>query len=204
MKKNLYNILGIEKTSSYAEIRKAYKKKAKETHPDAGGSDEEFKEVSEAYAILIDPDKRRSYDKTGQKPTSANRIVAEAYSLLSMLFSQVIEGAVDKFDNTDIIKMTKSIASKLRSDNITNTEILKEKIKKLLDGKNRGEYFDKAHPDLLSISFDLKIQGVKGEIASKKNFLRTIDVVLALLDGYKFRIGDKHEVREARKEGSSL
>lgn len=63
--KDYYAILGVEKDASTEEIRKAFQQKARKLHPDvnkAPDAEERFKEVSEAYAVLSDPDKRKRYD----------------------------------------------------------------------------------------------------------------------------------------------
>ena len=59
----LYEILGVEKTASEAEIRKAFKKLAIKHHPDRGGDQEKFKEINGAYEILKDEEKRKVYDE---------------------------------------------------------------------------------------------------------------------------------------------
>lgn len=57
-----YKILDVTRTATEIEIKKAYRKQSLIHHPDKGGSEEKFKEVSEAYAILSDTQKRRRYD----------------------------------------------------------------------------------------------------------------------------------------------
>lgn len=57
-----YNILGIDRNASEADIKQAYRKLAMRHHPDRGGDQEKFKEIQEAYATLSDPDKRHQYD----------------------------------------------------------------------------------------------------------------------------------------------
>jgi len=68
-KKDYYDILGVDKDASQKEIKKAYRKLAKKHHPDMNDGDEQssekFKEISEAYEILSDPDKRKRYDQYG-------------------------------------------------------------------------------------------------------------------------------------------
>ncbi|HZD81019.1 MAG TPA: molecular chaperone DnaJ [Actinomycetota bacterium] len=69
MATDLYEILGVGRNASQEEIRRAYRRLARELHPDVSGdpgSEERFKEVSAAYEILSDPQKRQQYDLYGQ------------------------------------------------------------------------------------------------------------------------------------------
>lgn len=64
-----YKTLGLEKTASVEDIKKAYRKLALQYHPDRNkgdkASEETFKKISEAYAVLSDPEKKRQYDTVG-------------------------------------------------------------------------------------------------------------------------------------------
>lgn len=62
VQKDFYRLLSISQTATTAEIKSAYYRLAKECHPDTGGTEETFKQVSEAYNTLSDPNKRREYD----------------------------------------------------------------------------------------------------------------------------------------------
>ncbi len=68
-KKDYYEILGVSRDADDATLKKAYRALAKKYHPDTNQGDaeaeEKFKEASEAYAVLSDPDKRRQYDQFG-------------------------------------------------------------------------------------------------------------------------------------------
>jgi molecular chaperone DnaJ len=64
--KDYYDILGVSKNATQEEIKKAFRKQARKHHPDAGGSEERFKEINEAYEVLSDPEKRKQYDQFGQ------------------------------------------------------------------------------------------------------------------------------------------
>jgi DnaJ-class molecular chaperone len=67
MKKNYYEILGVDKKSTQDDIKKAYRNLSKKYHPDKnGGDDSKFKEINEAYDTLGDEVKRREYDNPNQ------------------------------------------------------------------------------------------------------------------------------------------
>ncbi|KAJ8611493.1 hypothetical protein CTAYLR_010477 [Chrysophaeum taylorii] len=58
-----YEVLGVSAGCSDAEIKKAYRRLALKEHPDKGGDPERFKRISEAYAVLSDPQQRQAYDR---------------------------------------------------------------------------------------------------------------------------------------------
>jgi molecular chaperone DnaJ len=72
-KRDYYEILGVNKDASADEIKKAFRRKAVELHPDKQGGDEEkFKEINEAYEVLKDSSKRQRYDQFGHAGVGGN------------------------------------------------------------------------------------------------------------------------------------
>lgn len=65
-----YEVLGVPKTATAAEIKKAYRKLALKNHPDKGGDPELFKTITVAYEVLSDSEKREVYDQVRSRPSS--------------------------------------------------------------------------------------------------------------------------------------
>ncbi|HEX5774540.1 MAG TPA: molecular chaperone DnaJ [Candidatus Paceibacterota bacterium] len=66
MAKNYYDVLGVDKKATKDDIKKAFRKLAQKHHPDKGGDESTFKEITEAYSVLADEKRRREYDSYGQ------------------------------------------------------------------------------------------------------------------------------------------
>jgi molecular chaperone DnaJ len=94
MKKDFYEILGISKNANAAEIKKAYRKKAIEFHPDKNPGDaeaeENFKKAAEAYEILSDPQKKAKFDQYGHQAFDGDSGGGRGFGGMNMddIFSQ--------------------------------------------------------------------------------------------------------------------
>ena len=71
-KRDYYDVLGVGKSASADEVKKAFRKQAIEHHPDRGGDEAKFKELNEAYEVLKDHDKRKRYDQFGHAGVGGN------------------------------------------------------------------------------------------------------------------------------------
>ncbi|KAF4317567.1 hypothetical protein BBO99_00006798 [Phytophthora kernoviae] len=81
-----YEALGVAKTATAAEIKKAYRKLALKNHPDKGGDPELFKTITVAYEVLSDPEKRELYDQYGEEGLQNGGGGGDASDLFSQFF----------------------------------------------------------------------------------------------------------------------
>ena len=106
MAKDYYKILGVDKNSSKDDVKKAFRNLAHKYHPDKKGGDEaKFKEVSEAYSVLGDDQKRTEYDRYGHAWAGAGQGGAQGGQAGGFDFSQFAGGAggFEGFDFNEII-----------------------------------------------------------------------------------------------------
>ena len=88
---NLYAILDLQPTATYQQIKQAFRKKAKQHHPDKGGSSKDFDAIMRANIVLSDPDRRRKYDATGEVDDDAvDNTHAKAVSAIVGVISAIV------------------------------------------------------------------------------------------------------------------
>src|SRR4029079_14326729 len=103
-----YQLLGLSKTASDVEIKKAYRKLAMATHPDKiKGKEEEFKKYTEAYEVLIDPHKRKMYDTYGKVDNLKVRRSPDINLTLDVTLKDLYFGANKKMTYTRKVKCDK-------------------------------------------------------------------------------------------------
>lgn len=86
-----YEVLGLTPSASKTDIEYAYARRARETHPDRGGSEQAFRDVKRAYDILIDDAARLHYDRTGEVPGEAkHEPIVVAMGVISPIYAKVL------------------------------------------------------------------------------------------------------------------
>lgn len=84
-----YKTLHVEKTADAQQIKKAYRKLAIKHHPDKGGDPEQFKEITRAYEVLSDEEKRKKYDRYGEEGLDDDGFrPGDATDIFEMVFGQ--------------------------------------------------------------------------------------------------------------------
>lgn len=94
---NPYEVLGVRKNATPAQIKRAHRRRAMETHPDRGGSPEDFSAVTLAWKVLSDEKHRAHFDRTGEMPdTGPNRERQMLLTMLSLHVMSIVAQAAQK------------------------------------------------------------------------------------------------------------
>lgn len=183
--RNLYEDLKVSKKTTPEQIKEAFRKMAKKTHPDKGGNAEEFRAIAIAYNILSDEEKRRRYDN-GENPDYINQPNKDENQVLSMiltLFNSVVDQNIDLTHNNlfDIIKQ--SIQT-----NQQNFKVEKERNKTNIEKYNnilkRIKKKEKSIPFIQIL--DDKIRACNAEIIHLDESIKLCDVALKLIEGCEY------------------
>ena len=127
---NLYNLLGVGHNASEIEIKKAYKKQALVNHPDKGGSEDLFKQISYAYHVLIDKDKKTVYDQNyeGDDMTiDVSGLINDTSIRLSDTYKELIIKWIEEYSDNSIVNNFNVIFPKILTKILENTTINKPK-----------------------------------------------------------------------------
>ena len=188
---DLYAVLGIKKDASKDEIKGAYRRKAKEHHPDSGSkpSSDAFNAATKAYRLLSDDARRRDYDETGnaEDATLDDPLLAKAMGFMSMAFNAVMDRpdvlsinlplALERALNDTLNKATANVAAGEKE--LRKMQRAKEKLKRKKD--RNGD-------DHIMRLLDIAITGIQRPLDGAKLDVSAIRKAIELLDagGYEF------------------
>lgn len=169
--KNLYDVLAIAKDATAEQIKKAYRKLAMKHHPDKGGDELQFKELSKAYSVLSDEAKRKRYDETGQ--------VEEERDPFNEILASFVSDLQDNVDNlnADIIDIAKKkIKKEIKEINLARIQT-ENKIKYL------NFFLKRIKKDTESNVFNLVTQNKIEQLKSKLEAItKSMDILKRMED----------------------
>ncbi len=156
--KKHYETLGVKTDATEQELKDAYRTKANEQHPDKqNGNTEAFKILSNAYNVLIDPERRKFYDETGSE-MKTDELERKAGALLQQLFQMIVsQNGLEKIIYLDIIKIINKQIDKIMIEFKTKIDTAKKSRTEIGKILKRVKHKDKNNP----ISFILKQEEIK-------------------------------------------
>jgi curved DNA-binding protein CbpA len=207
-----YEELGVPRHAPTDEIKKAHRKRAKKTHPDAGGDPEAFARTQTALSVLTDPERRRKYDETGEigdKKVDNER--AQALQMVHMHIGNMINAYVQNNFAPAYDPRNYDVVAKVRT-------LLSTEIRKMQEAISTGEKhikvvervmerFHRARPRADSVDFI--VDGFKAQIANAqrqmediRGGIRTTTLAIDLLDQYDFRFDPPTSARDYAAGGT--
>jgi hypothetical protein len=183
---DLYRLLGIRRGATKAEVRRAYRRKAKVSHPDSGGSVEAFSALATAHDVLSDEDRRERYDTTGEiEPARPNNFDGSAIEVIAHKLGLIIHaehdvtsmdiGAVIKQAiREDIVSRKLSIASQIQA--VERAGCLRARVRRKANGEDNA----------LARVLDWHERATKDHVKKNEEAVRAMERALEILEGYSF------------------
>lgn len=194
---DIYATLGVPKDATKEQIKKAYRKRSLETHPDKHGGDkgkaEEFMALTRYYKILSDDEARKRYD-AGEDPESIAKdgesIEEQAIKAVVQLFMAVIDGEDEK--TTNVFKaMHQSIDAKT-TQYMEERNRSEQRIKKAEEALARIICKPKA-PNIFEASLNQQILMFKQNVANCERNIEIGKAAKKIIDNYAYRVDPKTE-----------
>jgi hypothetical protein len=183
---DLYQLLGIKRVATRDEIRKAYRRKAKSSHPDSGGSAEAFNALTAAHEVLSDTRRRERYDTTGEiEQARADNFDGSAIEVIAQKLGLIIhaEQDVTALDIGAVLEQTIRDDIVLRKSSIANQKRAMERAAKLRARvKRKGDGKDNA----LARVLDWHEGSAKDSVRKNEDAVRSMERALEILDLYSF------------------
>lgn len=183
--KNPYQTLGVDKDAPASEVRKAYRRKAKRAHPDAGGSAAEFSELSRALAILINPKKRKEYDTTGTVDERPDNEQADAVGIILGIMMSAIAKHGERCLKVDLVKEVAKACKQI----IENNEEMKSQLAaKIATGRKVMARLKrkKKGPTFLLLAMERAIEAQTEPLININKTIAQHDAALKMLKDYEF------------------
>ncbi len=181
-----YEILGVSADAELDSINAAYRRHAREHHPDAGGDASAFAQLQSAVELLRDPARRERYDETGETEDQTDGNGAAIATLIDA-FNKIIASAAEAFHQVDIIGATDAHLAQMLVEIRKAGEEASLKGKRIENAINRlqygGEGLDVIRGELLSQARDA--ENVPIQIAQHE---ATVTAARELLKGYRWKV----------------
>lgn len=196
---SLYDDLGIKPNAKPPAVRKAYIKKAKKAHPDAGGSAEAFKKIKEAYDVLSNPERRERYDRDGTTDEPRDLRTARAMEMIGASFDATIKRGdmqIDWARTTDIVAVMKSGLKAIHDkckEQLTEADRILEMLREMF-----VRLETRPERDVVGETIAGRIKGLQMQ---REKIALDFDAsvsALAMLEGYIYRLDPKAKKAEQR------
>lgn len=187
--KSPYKILGVSPEADESQIKKAFRMKARQIHPDKTGkkSDKEFAELSNAYAIIANPERRKKFDESGEdyhNKTFEEKVHEEVKALIVIALEQ------SDFENRDLFKSLKKCVQ-IQIQKERDSKLDKEKRKLKFENLSKRVSKKNSSPNAATIAISEQINMAQKAMDAHDQTILLMFGVIKELDLYQWEFEEK-------------
>ena len=184
-----YEILGVSKNATPDEINAAYKKKAKSSHPDQGGSAEKFTRIKQASMVLLDPKKRKRFDEDGfAEDDKPDNLTSTAMQRVVNFFINTINASMDgrgvDLNQLDLVAGANLFFDQEISSIKNNIANVKKQITQFEKAAKRIK--SKRKNDMIKVMLNHHCQGLRKVVDANEQEVAVLSLAKDVLKDYSF------------------
>lgn len=172
---NHYEVLGVSPDASPEEIKKAYREKAKQVHPDKGGDQSDFEPIVHAYDVLKNPERRQLYDATGQDKKTP--IEQSVQGLLMELFNRALSVEND-------LPIVRTVREQVKSGMENIPGMIEDLNARKLKLQAKREKVKAKGPNLVHMIIDGELKGIAAKVMQLEHEIEVGKAALKELKNY--------------------
>ncbi len=184
MSDDLYKVLGVPREASTEEVRKAYRRKAKKAHPDAGGDAVKFGALQRAHDVLVDPTRRANYDATGEvdEAPAIDFELTQALGRIGHMLMEMLTGEPDPLGHP-LVEVMRDHIKKAKA-NVDSTIVIR---KRTLSRAKKMKFTRRTPgPNMIAAGIDWNVRAATKALEGAKQELAILDRAAALLADYDY------------------
>ncbi|MFN7103580.1 MAG: J domain-containing protein [Pseudorhizobium sp.] len=180
-----YDTLGVARNADATQIKTAYRRRAKNAHPDTGGDVDMFAKLTTSYELLCDPVRRKVFDETGYDPTLADTKDLEGLLVLETLINDFILDEREPGSFDPVAAMRRKLTDRIVNVrfHILELERHRARIRNHLDRIGR-----KPETDFLGSMMRARGDSITDAILKAEAQIVTIEKAYMMLDGYSYEL----------------
>lgn len=180
-----YDILGVERDAGDAQLKAAYRRRAKTSHPDSGGDSQAFDRMQKAYELLLDPVRRKVFDETGYDIELADSVDLQALVIVEKLVTETVldEREPGSFDPVEHMQST--LSDEIRKVRFNKSELERHASRITLHLERLGKRPGK---DVLAHMFRSRIKAIEEAIAEMEAKIEANKRASDMLTGYTYQV----------------
>lgn len=194
---NPYEILGVRRDASDDQIKAAYRRRAKATHPDSGGDPAAFGRVQKAYELLLDPVRRKVFDDTGYDVELADPVDLQALIVIEKLVNELTLDEREPGSFDPLARMRSDLSEEMRKARFSKRELERHAARI----EHHLERLDKRPTtDILGSMLRARIKAITTAISETEAKIKASERACEMLYDYSYEI-DAHEGEDALVAG---